>query len=355
MMDSDKEKLLIHNTATIREAMKQLDETGKRLLIVINEDGKLFGTLTDGDIRRWILAGGDLKNGVDSVCNINPFYAKIPFEKVSLKEEMARREIDGVPIVKDNNIIHDVFFPYEITDIVSINKVKPIDLPVIIMAGGKGTRLDPFTKILPKPLIPINDKTIIEYIIDSFLEYGVNSFYMTINYKGNIIRSYFDELNPDYSLHYVEEDRPLGTAGSLRLLDGVIKDTCIVTNCDIIISTNYYELVKYHNDNNYDLTLVASVKHYNIPYGICNIVNGGELSEITEKPEYKFLVNTGLYVINSNSFKYIPEAEMFHVTHLIDKIKENGGRVGVFPIGEDAWLDTGEWAEYKKTMEKFQI
>lgn len=354
-MKTDKKKLLIKNTATIREAMKQLDETGKRLLIVVNEDEQLFGTLTDGDIRRWILADGDLKSGVQSVCNSKPYYVKIPFDKMSLREEMNKRQIDGVPIVNDGNIVTDIFFLDEATNKSSVSNGKQIDLPVIVMAGGKGTRLDPFTKILPKPLIPINDKTIIEYIIDSFLEYNVKSYYLTINYKGNIIRSYFDELKPDYSLHYIEENMPLGTAGSLRLLDGVIKDNCIVTNCDIIISTDYYDLVKYHTENNYDLTLVASVKHYNIPYGICNIVNGGELSEITEKPEYKFLVNTGLYVIHADTFKYIPEGQLFHVTHLIEKIKENGGRVGVFPIGEDAWLDTGEWAEYKKTMEKFQI
>jgi len=187
------------------------------------------------------------------------------------------------------------------------------------------------------------------------LEYQVECFYLSVNHKANIIKSYFEELNPEYNLEYLYEDKPLGTVGALKQLEGKIKDNLILTNCDIIIDTDYCDLYKHHIKNKNDITLVASVKHYNIPYGICKIENGGTLINIKEKPEYDFLVNTGMYVLNSDILQYIPKNEFFHITHLIEKIKKMGRKVGVYPISENSWVDTGEWAEYKKAVEKIRI
>ena len=224
--------------------------------------------------------------------------------------------------------------------------------PVVIMAGGFGTRLAPFTTILPKPLIPVGDKSIVEHIIDRFLPYGIDDFYMTVNHKFKIIKSYFEDVKKEYSLKLVKESKPLGTAGSLKLLKEEIDDVFIVTNCDIIIHADYSEIVDLHIESGFDITLVSSMMNYKIPYGICEIDKGGSLIEIKEKPEYNFLISTGMYILNKKILDYIPDNEFFHITHLMEKVKENGGSVGVFPISENSWDDTGEWDEYKKTVKR---
>jgi len=142
--------------------------------------------------------------------------------------------------------------------------------------------------------------------------------------------------------------------GALKQLEGAFSKEIILTNCDIIIETDYADLLKHHKEQNNDITIVASLKHYHIPYGICEIENGGQLVNIKEKPEYDFLVNTGMYVINPGVIKYIPENEFFHITHLIDRIKLTH-RIGIYPISENSWTDTGEWIEYKKAVEKFRL
>ena len=152
----------------------------------------------------------------------------------------------------------------------------------------------------------------------------------------------------------MHEDKPLGTVGALKQLEGYSEKEIILTNCDIIIEADYYDLVQYHKKKKNDITIVASLKHYNIPYGICEIENGGGLIEIKEKPEFDMLVNTGMYVLNPSVLKEIPKDEFFHITHLIGKIKENY-KIGVFPISENAWMDTGEWGEYKKAIKLLDI
>jgi NDP-sugar pyrophosphorylase family protein len=204
---------------------------------------------------------------------------------------------------------------------------------------------------LPKPLVPIHEKPIIEHIIERFTELGCSDFYITVNYKGKILKAYFEELNLDYKVHFLDENEPLGTAGSLRLLDGQFNQPFFVTNCDIIIKANYNSLYEFHRKGGYEITLVASAKEYVIPYGTCELNGDGHLSHINEKPHYDFLINTGLYVLNPEVLKLIPKNKFYHITHLIEDAKNQGKKVGVFPIDDEAWIDVGQWAEYKKVME----
>jgi NDP-sugar pyrophosphorylase family protein len=231
-------------------------------------------------------------------------------------------------------------------------KLQSLDVPVVIMAGGKGTRLEPFTYVLPKPLVPIHEKPVIEHLLESFTDVGVHEFIITLNYKARIMKAFFEELNPSYTVDFVVEQEPLGTAGSLKFLEGRFDLPFMVTNCDIIIKTDYLNLYKFHQKNNYDITLVASMKNYTIPYGTCELNADGHLEHINEKPEYDFLVNTGLYVLNSNVLELIPAGKFYHITHLIEDVKNSGKRVGVYPIADDAWIDVGQWAEYKKAVER---
>lgn len=348
--------ILIGKNTSLKNAMQRLDETAEKILFVVKENNELIGSLTDGDIRRWILKEGSLTSKVNDVCFKGTFSVKKNYDLEQAKEEILKRKIVYVPVLDENNVIIEFLIWDKLFNGQIKRKPKEsLNIPVVIMAGGKGTRLDPFTRILPKPLIPIGDKTILEIIIDKFLEYNVEHFYLSVNHKAKIIKSYLEELNPEYLLEYLYEDKPLGTVGALKQLEGKIKGSIILTNCDIIIDADYNDLYNYHLKNNNDITLVASVKRYNIPYGICEIENGGILVEIKEKPEYDFLVNTGMYVLNTSVLQYIPRNEFFHITHLIDKVKKLGLKVGVYPISENSWVDTGEWIEYKKAVEKMKL
>jgi dTDP-glucose pyrophosphorylase len=346
--------IIVAHNISLKEAFKTLDKGGVGIVLVVDEENAFYGIMTDGDFRRAILASVSLDTIVRDVCNSKYSYLPHHYNDSDVRELFKNPKIRHIPVLK-NNEVFDLILRHEFQGLQTRAKTSPIDTPVVIMAGGKGSRLDPFTRILPKPLIPIGDKTILETIIDKFSQYSVNQFYITLNYKSNIIRAYFDDLNPDYSLTYIHEDKPLGTAGALKFLEAKINQPFIVTNCDILIDADYADLVEHHIKENNDITIVASLKHYNIPYGICEIENGGELKGITEKPEYSFLVNTGMYVLNPSVLAQIPSNELFHATDLVDKIKFSGGKVGIYPINENAWMDTGEWEEYNVTAKKMGL
>jgi len=345
------DSLLIDEHRKVLAALHQLEETRRKILYVTNEEGQLRGTLTDGDVRRWILGGGDLEGQVGDVCNHIPYSAREGYRMADIESAMSTHKITSVPVLDDDNCIIDVLFWEDLFQKEgSIKKQEPLALPVVVMAGGKGSRLAPFTSVLPKPLIPVGEKTAIEMIIDSFVQCGVDDFYLSVNYKSKLIQAYFEELEPSYSISYIHEEKPLGTGGGLHALIGRFEGDLIVTNCDVIIKADYHALMAHHGQENNDITMVVSLRHYDIPYGICDIVDNGQLCEMREKPHYNFLVNTGLYVLKSSVLNLIPENQFYHLTDLIQDVKERGGRVGVYPISDKAWLDTGEWQQYCETM-----
>lgn len=351
-MNDDVKPFLLPTTHTIRQAMEQLEKTEEKIVFVIDEASRLLGSLTDGDIRRWILSDGDLKAQVHRVCNRKPYMVEENYDPGQVRADMLDKNISCVPVVSPSREIVQLLLWKGLFQGTVASKPKPhLSLPVVIMAGGRGTRLEPFTNILPKPLIPVGDRTVIEIIIDQFRPYGVDRFHLSINYKSKIIKSFFEELAPAYSVEYIEENEPRGTAGCLRAFGAAGPESIIVTNCDIVIQADYAELVAFHTANDYDITLVASLKDYNIPYGVCELESGGSLAKITEKPQYSFLVNTGMYVVRRDRLSLIPEGEPCDMPDFMHRVKAAGGRVGVFPIGENAWIDIGEWTEYRKALD----
>lgn len=350
-------KFIIHRNVLIKDSISLLDKAGERILFVVDDEERLFGSISDGDIRRWILSEGNMELTVENFCFTHPTYVNEAYELDEVKKNILELRISAIPVLNQDKKIVDILFWNTIFDLHEHKSFKTkLTNPVIIMAGGKGSRLDPFTRILPKPLIPIGEKAVIEIIIDKFfIENDIRNFYLTLNHKAKIIKSYFEELEPEYNVEYVVEDKPLGTAGSMKLLNKNFTEPIIVTNCDIIIDCDYASLVDFHKDKGFDLTIAASFKKYKIPYGICEIENGGELTKINEKPEYDYLVNTGMYVINPQTINLIPENKYFDMTDFIETIKNNGGKVGVYPISENSWIDTGEWSEYKKAVERLHI
>lgn len=352
---SNAKHLLINNKASILEAMNQLNITAKRILFVVDENERFIGTVTDGDIRRYILRTGSLDGRVEDACNKNPLFGTHGYNKAKLIEKARQLNIFYIPILSDDKRIAEIITLEEVEVKPSVSSLEPLNIPAVIMAGGFGTRLEPITKVIPKPLIPVGDKTILEHIMEKLAQYGINEFWISVNYKAYMIKSYLSELNLPYRINYVQEEKPLGTAGSLYLLKGKIQSSFfILTNCDVIVDIDYLSLVEFHSENENDITVVASAQHYRIPYGVCEIEEGS-LKRIVEKPEVSLLVNTGMYVINSSMLELIPENEFFHATDMIARARAKNKKIGIYPISENSWIDIGQWEEYKKAINKIKL
>ena len=340
---------------TVVEAMAKIDShaSDAGLVFILDEADKLIGCVTDGDIRRWILKGGELNASAESVMHKNPIYLSID-DKANAKALMIEKNITAIPILDGSNKIIDVVLSREVCKIK--NEKKSLKgVPVVIMAGGKGTRLYPFTKILPKPLIPIGDTPIVERIIDCYVDYGIDKFYMTVNYKKGMLRSYFNDLAPQYVVKFVEEDKPLGTGGSIKLIGDKFDKPLFVTNCDALIRADYADIYDHHIKSGNDITMVSALKNITVPYGVVNSGENGELISMEEKPTLSYFINTGMYIINPENIDLIPDDTMFHMTHLVEKVMQQGGKAGIYPISEDSFLDMGEFEEMKRMEEKLNI
>lgn len=336
---------------TLSSALKQMDRIGKKLLLVF--DGEKFKSLLSiGDIQRAIINVIPLDSEVGMALRNEIGAGSINDSIESLKERMIKGRAELMPIVDNKGNLIDVLFWEEFFPKYSIPKEK-FELPVVIMAGGKGTRLKPLTNVIPKPLIPIGEKTILEEIMDRFVDVGCDNFFLSVNHKAETIKHYFLQLEySKYKINYFQEEKPLGTAGSLYLIKDKIKTTFFISNCDIIINEDYSEIIKYHREKKNELTIVSALKHLSIPYGTIETKKDGVLSELKEKPELTFQINSGMYILEPHLLNEMPENEFFHITHLIDYIKNRGGRVGVFPVSEKSWIDIGDWYEYFKAINK---
>lgn len=345
---------LIPQKATVVEAMQKIDLNARGILFVVDEKEGLAGVVTDGDIRRWLIKTGNLQEAVQKIMNKNPkvIYCQ---EQKSAKEFMEKYSITALPVLAAQNHIADIIFKEESVPAEPKERELLKKVPVVIMAGGRGTRLYPFTKILPKPLIPIGDIPIMERIIDAFRKFGVREFYATVNYRKSMIKSYFSESAADYQLNYVEEEMPLGTAGSLKLIEGGFREPFIVTNCDILIHADYEDIYRHHRAAGNELTIVTALKNIVVPYGVVHSSENGRINSMEEKPKLSYFVNTGMYILNGGLVEEIPEGAFFHMTDLADKLLEEGRRVGMYPISEESFLDMGEFEEMRRMEEKLNL
>jgi len=318
------------------DAMAQLDKVARKVLFVTRE-GHFVAAITDGDIRRWILKKGNLDAKVMDIANYTPKFL-IEHKRDSAKAFMREHSIEALPILSTNmNIVSIVFL--------SDGEIEPrtsLTIPVVIMAGGLGTRLYPYTKILPKPLIPIGEVPIVEHIMNRFYQFGADQFYLVVNHKKNMIKAYFNEAMKAYTINYVDEDLPLGTGGGLSLLKGKIYSTFLLSNCDILIEEDYGKILGYHQRENNLITMVCSLKKIRIPYGVIEIGESGEIVKMQEKPEYSYFTNTGMYIIEPRVINELNDNQAIGFPDIIEKYKQLGEKIGVFPISENSWLDMGQ-------------
>lgn len=344
-------KYIITKEYNIKQAIEKMENENIKAVIIVDENSKVLGLFSNGDMRRFFLKGGELSSNISLAMNNSP---KLYFSEEEIKNE--RKSFDRViyPIVdKDYKLIEVVDYENKgLNDMVN-DSLK--EIPLVIMAGGKGTRLYPYTEVLPKPLIPINGVTITEKIIKSFERYGCSDITMILNYKSNIIKAYMDSIEKKYKLDFVSEDNFLGTAGGLKLLKDKITSTFFLTNCDILINADFECIYKTHKKNNNLITFVCSVTNVVIPYGVVETTGDGLVTSIKEKPDFSFMVNTGLYMIEPEVLDYINDDEFIHLPDLAKRIIENKKNVGVFPISEKSWMDMGQLNKLEEMKSFFEL
>lgn len=347
-------EILLSPEDTIKHALKRMDDAGSKVAFVAGADRTLIGALSDGDIRRWILKGGQISAKVPLVMGRNPRYLPEGYNQGMAKKLVVDERLECVPIVDVRKRITGAVWWFDFFK-EKAQKVNKLDLPVVIMAGGRGTRLAPITNILPKPLMPIGDKPITQHIVERFARYGCQKVYFSVNFKAKLIKAFFSDLEGDYDFEFIEEPKPLGTAGSLYLLKPKVKKTFFLTNCDVLVDADYADISKFHQESGNAITIVGSMKHFTIPYGTCEIAKGGELLAVREKPEFDFLVNTGMYMMEPSALKLITNQTFMHMTELIARCMQKGVKIGVYPISEKSWVDTGQWEQLQETLDRLGV
>lgn len=362
-MKKDYKELCVGRDATMLQAMEQMDRVRHKLLMVMEGDA-FCGLLSIGAIQRAIVRGISPKTAISEILRKGIVVCKVGDSEDKIKAEMLKCRAEYMPILKNTQIVDVVFWEDLFGEAMHARAtVGKYDLPVVVMAGGEGTRLRPLTNILPKPLLPIGKKTIIESIMDRFVEIGSRRFFISLNYMADTIERYLTEHNDGrYEFTFYREDRPMGSGGSLSLIRDKINEPFFVTNCDNILQQDLAEIVEVHRQNKNEMTVVAAVKSMKLPYG--NLVVEGDDSRVghveraggervvrvEEKPEFLFRVNTGVYVLEPQLLKDIPDNQYFPITDLMNIIIKRGGRVGCFPITDGSWCDIGNWEDYTKAL-----
>lgn len=343
----DISKYLVQDDVSVAEAVKRIDECKKKVVFCVS-GRRLSGCFTDGDMRRYILRSGDMQKPVSGAMNPNPVAFSV-FQEEQALERMRNSLIVAVPIVNERREVVKIYFRDEMAGSVAAH-ILPEDVPLVIMAGGKGTRLYPYTRILPKPLIPIGETPIMDHIINRFVSYGVGNVYLILNYKRNMIKAYYNEVSHPCRIYYVDEEKFLGTGGGLSLLKGKIDRTFFLSNCDCLLDADYTCMYEYHKLHQNALTFILAVKRVGIPYGVVDLDQEGIIQAIQEKPEYDLLVNTGIYLAEPCVIDLLKDGESIGMPDIAKRLMDQGYRVGGYPITEKSWLDMGQFSEMQNMM-----
>lgn len=341
--------ILIEEGSDIRMAVEQLERVRCKVIYVTSQ-GKLVAAISDGDIRRYTLQEGNVNLSVKYIANYSPTFL-LRYEKEKIDDIFRETEIYSIPIINYNQEVVEIVF----RNGKRIRRKYQLECPVVMMAGGKGTRLRPYTQILPKALIPIGEIPISERIINNFHDFGCRQFYMVVNHKKSMIQAYFDGVSKDYNLKFIEEDKPLGTGGGLYLLEEYIRQEFFLVNCDIIVDADYNEIYLYHKREGNYITIVAAKYQHIVPYGVVSCDDGKNYLGISEKPELNYLISTGMYVIAQELLQLMPRGQEITFPDLIDSFKQRGKKIGVYIVEESAYMDMGQMEELEKMRKKLNV
>ena len=341
MKKGEIQKFIGDISLTVIEAMRQIDENANGILFLVDGDGRLSGCLTDGDIRRFLLSGGQLQGTALEAANKSPKVAKSEKEAKALYH---KKNFIIIPIVDEKYRITSLYCG----DGSEVRQMPVLNIPVVINAGGKGSRLDPFTRVLPKPLIPVGDMPIIEHIMREYKKYSCEDFHIIVNYKRDLMKAYFADSEYHYDITWYDEAEPLGTGGGLTLLRGRFDDTFFFANCDALLTANYESMIRFHKENNNVITMICAYKNMNIPYGVVEMGVNGIIEKMQEKPNISFLTNTGVYIVEPEVINDMEDGVSIGFPDVIEMQRKKGKRVAAFPISESDWMDMGQIPELEK-------
>lgn len=341
------QRVVVAADTLLREGLRLLDESGLQILLVVDAKGRLSGILTDGDVRRALLREATLDVPISRVMNTS--FTALGSDEAHLAHDLIRRnQFNHVPILDAAGRVVDLIIGTEVTARESEKK----DIPVVVMAGGKGTRLSPLTHIVPKPLMPVGERTMLEKIMDTFAMHGFRDFRVIVNYKKELIKSYFSEAGCPHTVEFIDEEQYLGTAGGLALLKGRIHGTFLLTNCDIVAELQYSGLLDWHREHGAHLTILGVRKRVDIPYGVIKVDTDSFITEIEEKPFYNHIIVSGIYVVDPSVLDVIDANKVLGMDGLIRELLARGMRVTCYPI-EDGWFDMGQFEEYRNLLKHF--
>ena len=346
-------QLFISSDSNLLDAFRQMDLLGTKLLMV-GDTPHFERFISVGDIQRAIIAGMPMDTQLRELAPRVNMTVDDKVDVSEVKSKMLRYRAPYMPIVDARSCVRGIYTWEQLFESTAMPpRTQLRDVPVVIMAGGLGTRLRPLTNVIPKPLIPVGNKSMLEHILDRFSAVGCGHFYLTVNHLADVLRYYVKHQTVyNEKISYIEESFPLGTAGSLRLLADKLDGTFFVTNCDILIDQDYSEIYDYHKSSRNVLTMVTALRHHRVAYGTVESNTEGQLTKLVEKPELTFSINAGMYILEAELLDRIPGDRVFHITELMEALLSDGQRVGVFPVSEGSWHDIGVWPEYLKIKDK---
>ena len=341
------EKIKLSPNSTIKEALKIIDSGAVKIALVVDENDKLLGTITDGDIRRAILKGKNLEDGIEDIYFKNPITVSIDENKENIINLCISKKIYQVPVVdKDGKIVKIILLD-------EILKPKEYSNRVILMVGGLGTRLRPLTENTPKPMLSVGGKPILQTIIERFRDYGFRNITLCVNYKAEMIKEYFENGNKfGVNIDYVIENKKMGTAGALSLLKEKPKEPFFVMNGDILTNINFENMLEYHLEHNSTATIAVRKYDFQVPFGVVKMENN-KIKAIEEKPTYKFFVSAGIYMLNPECIDYVPKNKYYDMPTLFENLIKDNKKTFSFPIRE-YWLDIGRIEEYEKAQIEYK-
>ena len=333
-------------SSTIRDALQIINNGAMQMAIVTDNDGKLLGTLTDGDIRRGLLNNLTLGDTVETILHTTPTVATLSDTKEDILKKALNKKLHQIPIVDE---------AYRVLGIQEINDLlKPVTRPnmVVLMVGGLGSRLRPLTEETPKPMLKVGNKPILQTIVEKFAEYGLGEIIMCVNYKSDIIQDYFGDGSAfGVSITYIFEEERMGTAGALSLLETLPNDPFFVMNGDLLTNINFDHLCNYHLAQNAMATMCVREYDFQVPYGVVNM-EGNTILSIQEKPVHKFYVSAGIYMLNPDVIRYIPKNQFYDMPSLFETLIQQQQKSVSFPIRE-YWLDIGQMEEYERANQEY--
>ena len=342
----DIQNIKLSKNASIEEALKVIGDGAMQIALIVDKSDKLIGTLTDGDIRRGLLKGLDLKSSIESITFKTPTIAKESDTKEMILKLAISKKLNHIPIIDESGKVIGI---QEISQLVMPNEKKN---KVILMVGGLGERLGSLTKDTPKPMLKVGNKSILETIVENFKGYGYTNIVMCLNYKSEIIQDYFgDGSEFGVNIEYIVEEKRMGTAGALSLLKDNSKEPFFVMNGDLLTNVNFEKIHECYLLNNAQALMCVREYESQVPYGVINIENT-KIVSVEEKPTQKFFVNAGIYMLNPEVLKYIPKNEFYNMTTLFEKLIDKDKNIISFPI-DGYWLDIGRFEEYKKANEEY--